>query len=233
MSDKYIKNRGCKSSAEILRRTQSNPIRERRKSKSNEILNLNDIDLNDSSSSCSFASNHSTRSNKSAINVNHEDDIMEDDVESGTDNVNLFDNKKFINNISSKYPHVRQYFEIEKKEDKNKIIHMATCLFDKNCKRIITMNNNSDINLRSHLGLMHGYTDVLTEGQKRKRNLIDSSCSKEEKSKIDDAIVKCICEDSRPFSDFSKPGMRELLKILKPGYKPISRNSIKKGLKKK
>ncbi len=91
---------------------------------------MNDIDLNDSSSSCSFAANHSARSNKSAINVNHKDDIMEDDVESGTDNVNLFDNKTFINNISSKNPPVRQYFEIEKKEDKNKIIHMATCLFD-------------------------------------------------------------------------------------------------------
>jgi hypothetical protein len=64
MSDKYIKNRGCKSSAEIFRRTQSNPIRGRKKSKSNEILNLNDIDLNDSSSSCSFASNHSTRLTK-------------------------------------------------------------------------------------------------------------------------------------------------------------------------
>ena len=118
MGDKYIKNRGCKSSAEILRWTQRNPIRGRRKSKSNEILNLNDIDLNDTSSSCSFASNHSTRSNKSEINVNHEDDIMEDDVESGTDDVNFYDNKK--------YPPVRPYFEIEKKKDKNKIIHMAT-----------------------------------------------------------------------------------------------------------
>ena len=36
----------------------------------------------------------------------------------------------------------------------------------------------------------------------------------------------------RPFNDFSKPGMKAFLKELIPGYKPLSRRTIPKRLKK-
>ena len=96
------------------------------------------------------------------------------------------------------------------------------------------MNCNSDINLRSHLAYIHGRHDVLTDGQKKrngKNDLTNQTCSPVEKKTIDEAVIECIYNDSRPFNDFTKPGMRGLFKILKPQYKTLTRNKIKKRMK--
>jgi hypothetical protein len=74
----------------------------------------------------------------------------------------------------------------------------------------------------------------LTNGQRNITGKFASDrdiCSPEEKKAIDDAVIGCICEDSRPFNDFTKPGMRKVFKLLKPGYKPMARNTINKRIK--
>jgi hypothetical protein len=92
------------------------------------------------------------------------------------------------------------------------------------------MGNNSDINLRSHLAFAHGRKDLLTKGQikKRSKNAKNQITHREEKEQIDEAVLKCIYEDSRPFNDFCKPGMRQLFKVLKPNYKPMSKQTVRK-----
>ena len=92
------------------------------------------------------------------------------------------------------------------------------------------MGNNSDINLRSHLAFAHGRKDLLTKGQikKRSKNAKNQITHREEKEQIDEAVLKCIYEDSRPFNDFCKPGMRQLFKVLKPNYKPMSKKTVRK-----
>ena len=38
---------------------------------------------------------------------------------------------------------------------------------------------------------------------------------KETSKKLNEAILECIIEDSRPFGDFRKKGMQEFLKLVK------------------
>ena len=92
------------------------------------------------------------------------------------------------------------------------------------------MGNNSDINLRSHLAFIHERIDLLTEGQKASSKFGKDKNEKlnpEEKSKIDEAVLECIYIDSRSFNDFIKPGMRKLFKILKPSYKPMTKQTVR------
>lgn len=53
-----------------------------------------------------------------------------------------------------------------------------------------------------------------------------------EKSKLlNEAILECIIEDSRPFGDFRKPGMRKFLEKFFPGFVPHHRLTNSKKLK--
>ena len=92
------------------------------------------------------------------------------------------------------------------------------------------MGNNSDVNLRSHLANVHGRNDLLTAGQLKHRSKNDNIqiTDQEEKKIVDEAVLKCIYEDSRPYNDFCKPGMTRLLKVLKPNYKPMSKQTVRK-----
>ena len=47
---------------------------------------------------------------------------------------------------------------------------------------------------------------------------------------LDEAVVDCIIEDSRPFGDFSKPGMKKFLNKAIPGYSAPSRFTIKRKI---
>ena len=45
------------------------------------------------------------------------------------------------------------------------------------------------------------------------------------RKQLDEAIVKCIVQDSRSFNDFNRAGMKELLQIAVPGYVPRGRRT--------
>ena len=51
------------------------------------------------------------------------------------------------------------------------------------------------------------------------------------RKQLDEAIVKCIVQDSRSFNDFNKPGMLELLRIVAPGYVPRGRRTNAKYIR--
>ena len=57
--------------------------------------------------------------------------------------------------------------------------------------------------------------------------------SMEEKSKINEIIVDSIITDSRTFNDFLKKGITTLFEYLKPGYKPPSKKTITKMIKRR
>ena len=156
------------------------------------------------------------------------------DNSSSDDDTGLINTGVLRNHIKSAYAPVRQLFEIRKFKTKGKTSYEGVCSLCED-KKVIKMGNNSDINLRSHLHYMHGRSDVLTDGQKVKNDKIkiDEASIPEEKKLIDEAVLECIYEDSRPFGDFIKPGMRKLLKFIKPDYKPMSTQTFGKRNKKK
>lgn len=47
---------------------------------------------------------------------------------------------------------------------------------------------------------------------------------------INQALIHCIIKDSRPFCDFSKPGMMHFLSVVLPGYKPPHRRTIERNI---
>ena len=52
------------------------------------------------------------------------------------------------------------------------------------------------------------------------------SLTADEKKHLDEVIVECIHTDSRLSNDFTKLGMRKLLELLKPGYRPMCNKTI-------
>ena len=75
--------------------------------------------------------------------------------------------------------------------------------------------------------------EVLYKSQIKKVDLSNDQeveCDPEKRKIINEAILDCILIDSRPFSDFSKPGMIKLIDVIIPGYKPPSRTTIYRRL---
>jgi len=180
----------------------------------------NRMDLN-----LSFSNDSKPRNSQSSLNV--ETQMSEDNDESSSDDVGLFNTTVFKNNKKSSNEPVRHLFEIQKVKTGKKSTYQGTCSL---CDQVVKMGNNSDINLRSHLAFIHERIDLLTEGQKASSKFGKDKNEKlnpEEKSKIDEAVLECIYIDSRSFNDFIKPGMRKLFKILKPGYKPMSKQTVR------
>ena len=54
--------------------------------------------------------------------------------------------------------------------------------------------------------------------------------SDELKKKLDEKQINSIIIDSRPFGDYSRPGMREFLATAIPGYKPLHRTTVRRRL---
>lgn len=95
-------------------------------------------------------------------------------------------------------------------------------------------SDRSDTNLRSHLFYRHNKHDLLYESQKEQKPIKDVSnkIDTDKKILIDKKLVESIIKDARPFGDFKKRGMLEFLKELSPNYKPLSRQTVAKRLKK-
>ena len=97
---------------------------------------------------------------------------------------------------------------------------------------------NSDSNVRTHIGRVHFKTEYMypsqlkrkeknQDNQKSLSNKLDPKSSKE----LNEAIIECIVEDSRPFGDFRKSGMRKLFEKILPGFVPWHRFTVAKKLK--
>ena len=173
----------------------------------------------------------------SQTNVNQHSDYEIDmetiggNDESGVDEESLFNTMVFKNNNKSIYAPVRQLFKISKLKKNGRYYYEGICSLCEH-ETVIKLGNNSDLNLRSHLAFIHGRTDLLTDGQKNRNNR-NETFNLNDKKEIDAAVLSCIQEDSRPFNDFCKPGMRRLFQFIKPGYKPMSKQTIRKRLKSK
>ena len=72
----------------------------------------------------------------------------------------------------------------------------------------------SDTNIRSHLGKVHNLIEYMYESQRTSsinRMPLNDQIDKKTAKRINEAILECIIEDSRPFGDFHKIGMRKFL----------------------
>ncbi len=58
-------------------------------------------------------------------------------------------------------------------------------------------------------------------------------CSRKEQMEIHEKVLAAVVKDSCTFNVFTKDGMREFIRYLKPGYQPPNRKTIARLLKKK
>jgi hypothetical protein len=70
----------------------------------------------------------------------------------------------------------------------------------------------------------------LYESQRKTFSSIDDSNLKKT---LNDLILNAIVKDSRPFNDFRKEGMKDVLNFLVPDFKPQSRQTVSKKVKTK
>ena len=144
-----------------------------------------------------------------------------DDTDSNVDEGTNTHNKKVFSNKNTEknFPEVRHLFKVTSNG------YVGCCSI---CHRDVKLSGRSDANMRSHLSNVHKMPDILLPSQtQRKEGIkIDKICiGREEKGKIDNQIIDFVIKDSRTFNDFHKPGMRKLLHLLKPGYKPCSKEN--------
>jgi hypothetical protein len=153
-------------------------------------------------------------------------DATDSNLDEMTDKYNKenFQNKKRI----KKNPEVRHLFTT------NSGWSSAVCNF---CNEEIQMSGRSDGNLRTHLARIHEMSHLLLPSQiKRIRKLTTEKGNRicrNQKLLIDKEIIDCTIQDSRTYNDFHKPGMRKLLHLLLPCYKPCRKEKIRKSLKSK
>jgi hypothetical protein len=78
------------------------------------------------------------------------------------------------------------------------------------------LSKSNDAGLRLHLGRVHGMQHMLYPSQKTFGN---GEHRDAQKTKLDDAAIKAIIRDARPFGDFRKPGMQYFLATAVAGYR--------------
>lgn len=69
--------------------------------------------------------------------------------------------------------------------------------------------------------------------QLKKKPQLNIKIGIKEKRDLDKLALDAIVTDSCAFNVFSKPGMKAFIEHLRPGYKPLSRQTAAKQLKKK
>jgi hypothetical protein len=218
MSGKFIKNDQSRRTHSAKKVGKLAEIQRRRSVSPRIHADLNLSNSNDSQQRFS--------QNNSSADV----EMNESENDPSSDDISLLNNAVFPNNRKSENEPVRQLFEIRKVKNGKIFTFQGIC---STCGQVVKMGNNSDINLRSHLAFNHDRKDLLTKGQKKVNKLlknkdIDDRINPGEKKLVDEAVLECIYEDSRPFNDFNKPGMRKLFNVLKPGYKPMSKQTVRK-----
>ena len=92
------------------------------------------------------------------------------------------------------------------------------------------MNENSDTDLRSHLGKTHHMIEFLYPSQQKQYQPKSKSISNEEKKLLDEAAIEAIVQDGLPFNHFQKTGMKKFLAVIKDGYKGPHRKTVRRRL---
>ncbi|CAF1161663.1 unnamed protein product [Rotaria magnacalcarata] len=97
------------------------------------------------------------------------------------------------------------------------------------CSKAIRCSVDSNASIRRHLLNVHRVDDVNPKSGEPKLIIqIDPF----RKSKLDEAAIKCIIVDSRPFGDFRKRGMRDFLAAAVPGYPGPHERTLQRNIKK-
>lgn len=87
-------------------------------------------------------------------------------------------------------------------------------------------NTHNQSSVRKHLGNVHHMREYLYESQKGEPAHIQKH-----KKMLDDAAIKAIILDSRPFGDFRKPGMQLFLERALPGYRGPHRTTVSRRIR--
>lgn len=66
---------------------------------------------------------------------------------------------------------------------------------------------------------------------KEDRRPVSKSVTEELTAKLHEKQMNAIIMDSRPFGDFSRPGMREFLAAAVPGFRPFHRTTVRRRLR--
>lgn len=87
------------------------------------------------------------------------------------------------------------------------------------------VNKQQDSSLRKHLGYQHLMPQFLYDSQKGGYEAMNKK-----KKVLDDAAIKAIILDSRPFGDFRRLGMQHFLGVALPGYKGPHRTTVRTNM---
>jgi hypothetical protein len=200
-----------KNENKISRRSNSGIRAERPFSSINANKELKSIHQSKQSTANRVSSSQSTFKNSSQGSScrlepvpNQVYSTYEDNTDHENDEQEQLLNQKFKNNNKkSKYPPVRQHYDIQTAV-KNKVKCICKLFFE-----IIGISSGSDSNLRTHLAYKHDMLDVLTESQLKRFKSSSEVFNKEkipleEKLKLHEEVVDCIINDSRTFNDLKK-----------------------------
>ncbi|CAF1265007.1 unnamed protein product, partial [Didymodactylos carnosus] len=94
------------------------------------------------------------------------------------------------------------------------------------CSKHYRCGTGTTANICKHLANSHGITRLLYKSQKTSASVIPN----ETKKLFDDAAIRCIVKDSRPFNDFRRPGMQLFMKEGIPGYRGPHSRTVRRRL---
>ncbi|CAM4837376.1 unnamed protein product [Rotaria magnacalcarata] len=86
----------------------------------------------------------------------------------------------------------------------------------------------STTNLRRQLDNVHSRTELMYNCQRKKCQEKPSLISPDFKKQLDTKLIDAVIVDSRPFGDFSRPGLKGFLAVAIPNYKLLHRTTIHK-----
>ncbi|CAF3102323.1 unnamed protein product [Rotaria sp. Silwood2] len=97
------------------------------------------------------------------------------------------------------------------------------------CMKIIRCSIGSNSNIKRHLIQVHGLNHLKSKSDPSvvPKRLFDPF----RKVTLDEAAIKCIVVDSRPFGDFRKKGMLHFLSTALPGYVGPHANTVRQTMK--
>ncbi|CAF3328630.1 unnamed protein product [Rotaria socialis] len=96
-----------------------------------------------------------------------------------------------------------------------------------NCNREISCKDHSTTGLRRHLFRCIKIPSFMSH----RNGSTTSSIGHDLKRRLNELVYKCIIEDGRTFGDLRNPGIIRLLEDIIPGYKPPTRRTVQRQLK--
>ena len=88
---------------------------------------------------------------------------------------------------------------------------------------------HTNSNIRRHLANVHGKKELISKSH---RSSSVPSVSPKKKRQLDEAAIRSIIMDARPFGDYRRAGMQSFLQVAVPGYYGPSSRTVKRSLAK-